>query len=72
LSTPKGNAMVKVNLCEGIMPDLVGLVTGLGHTAYDKFLAGKGVNPNELMSPVEDPGTGLEAAWGIRVKLTRA
>ncbi len=72
LSTPKGNAKVKVNLYEGIMPDLVGLVTGLGHTAYSEYLAGKGVNPYRLMSAVEDPVTGLEAAWGVRVKLTKA
>jgi anaerobic selenocysteine-containing dehydrogenase len=72
LSTPKGNAKVKVHLYDGIMPDLVGIVTGLGHTAYDKFLSGKGVNPYRLMSSVEDPGTGLEAAWGVRVKLTKA
>lgn len=72
LSTPKGKAMVKVYVREGIMPGLIGMVRGLGHTAYDRFLAGKGVNVNRLMSPVEDPGTGFEAAWGVRAKLTKA
>jgi anaerobic selenocysteine-containing dehydrogenase len=72
LSTPKGKAMVKVHLWEGIMPGLVGMVRGLGHTAYDRFLAGKGVNVNQLMGSVEDPGSGLEAAWGVRAKLTKA
>ena len=38
--------------------------------AYDKFLAGKGVNFNELIGPVEDSVSGLDAAWGIRVKLS--
>jgi anaerobic selenocysteine-containing dehydrogenase len=72
LSTPKGSAKVKVYLFDGIMPGLVGMVRGLGHTAYDKFLAGKGVNTNDLMGSVEDPGTGLEAGWGIRAKLAKA
>jgi anaerobic selenocysteine-containing dehydrogenase len=72
LSTPKGSAKVKVFLFDGIMPGLVGMVRGLGHTAYDRFLAGKGVNTNELMGSVEDPGTGLEAGWGIRAKLAKA
>jgi anaerobic selenocysteine-containing dehydrogenase len=72
ISTPKGTAAVKVYLFDGIMPGLVAMVRGLGHTAYDRFLAGKGVNTNALMSPVEDPGTGLEAAWGVRAKLVRA
>jgi hypothetical protein len=71
LSTPKGSANVRVFLFEGIMPGLVGLVRGLGHTGYDKFLAGKGVNTNDLMGSVEDPGSGLEAAWGIRARLTK-
>ncbi|MGE5258225.1 MAG: menaquinone reductase molybdopterin-binding-like subunit QrcB [Hyphomicrobiales bacterium] len=71
LSTPKGNASVKVFIFEGITPGLVGMVRGLGHTAYDRFVAGKGVNTNDLMGSVEDPGSGLEAAWGIRAKLSK-
>jgi hypothetical protein len=35
-------------------------------------LAGKGINFNELMGPVEDSVSGLDAAWGIRVKLAKA
>jgi anaerobic selenocysteine-containing dehydrogenase len=72
LSTPKGSARVRVTLSEGIMPGLVAMVRGLGHTAYDRFLAGKGVNINSLMSSVEAPGTGFEAAWGVRAQLTKA
>jgi anaerobic selenocysteine-containing dehydrogenase len=72
LSTPKGTARVKVTLSEGIMPGLVAMVRGLGHTAYDRFLAGKGVNINRLMGSIEAPGTGFEAAWGVRAQLTKA
>jgi hypothetical protein len=45
---------------------------GLGHTAYDKFLAAKGVNINDLIGPLEDPATGWDAAWGIRASLVKA
>lgn len=72
LSTPNGTARVRVTLTEGIMPGLVAMVRGLGHTAYDRFLSGKGVNVNRLMSSVESPGTGFEAAWGVRAQLTKA
>ena len=72
LSTPKGSVKVRVHHFDGIMPGLVALPRGLGHTAYDEYLAGKGVNFNELIGPVEDPVSGLNAAWGIRAKLTRA
>jgi anaerobic selenocysteine-containing dehydrogenase len=72
LTTPKSTARVKVHLSNGIMPGVVAIPRGLGHTAYDKFLAGKGVNYNQLSSPVEDPASGHDAAWGIRAKLSKA
>ena len=70
-----GEAFSKKARCAGllsIMPGLVAMVRGLGHSAFDAFVSGKGVNVNALMSPVEDPGTGLEAAWGVRAKLIKA
>jgi hypothetical protein len=45
---------------------------GLGHTAFDAYLSNKGVNVNQLIGAVEDPITGLDAAWGIRASLSRA
>jgi hypothetical protein len=48
------------------------MARGLGHTAYDGFLAGKGVNVNQLIGPMEDPASGLDAAWGIRARLAKA
>jgi anaerobic selenocysteine-containing dehydrogenase len=72
LETPAGRAAVKVHLSEGIQPGVVAMARGLGHSAFDKFLAGKGVNVNSLMGPVIDPASGYDAAWGIRAKLTRA
>ena len=72
VTTPKGEARVKVHLFEGLMPGIIAMPTGLGHTAYDSYLAGKGFNVNELIGPVEDPASGLDAAWGIRAKLAKA
>ncbi len=72
LSTPGGSARVKVRYFNGIMPDVIAIPTGLGHTAYDRFLAGKGINYNALVKTVEDPTTGLNAAWGMRAKLSKA
>jgi anaerobic selenocysteine-containing dehydrogenase len=72
LTTPIGQATVRVNLSEGIMPGVVAMVRGLGRTAFDKFIRGKGVNVNDLIGPVEDPTTGLDAAWGIKAKLAKA
>ena len=72
LETPRGKARVLVHLFEGIMPGLISIPKGLGHAAYDDYLAGKGVSANSLMGVVEDPITGLSATWGVRAKLTKA
>ena len=72
LKTPIGRASVRVNYDEGIMPGVVAMPRGLGHTAYDEYLAGKGFNFNELIGHVEDPVSGLNAVWGIRAKISRA
>lgn len=72
LKTPVGNATVRVHLTDGLMPGLVAMPRGLGHTAYSRFLAGKGTNANELIEPVEDPVSGLDAAWGILASLVKA
>jgi anaerobic selenocysteine-containing dehydrogenase len=72
LTTPGGSAKVKVYFFDGIMPGIIAIPRGLGHTAYDKFLAGKGVNYNALSEPLEDAATGLDAAWGVRAKLSKA
>jgi len=69
LSTPVGKAKVRVQYELGIMPGIVAMPRGLGHTAYDAYLADKGVNVNQLIGPVEDPASGLDAAWGIGAKL---
>jgi anaerobic selenocysteine-containing dehydrogenase len=70
LSTPKGKAEVKIHLFEGIMPGVIALPRGLGHTGYDDYLAGKGVNFNTLIGTVEDSDSGMDVAWGIRAKLS--
>ena len=72
LTTPRGQAQVRIHLFEGIKPGVIAMARGLGHTAYDGYLADKGVNINELIGPVEDPSSGHDAAWGIRAKLAKA
>lgn len=71
LTTPVGEARVRLHLNEGTMPGLAAMPRGLGHTAYDGYLAGKGVNINQLIGAVQDPASGLDAVWGIRAKLTK-
>ncbi len=72
LSTLKAKVKVRVHIFNGIKPGVIAMPTGLGHTAYDKYLAEKGINYNKLIGSVEDPVSGLDAAWGIRAKLAKA
>lgn len=72
LTTPVGTAKVMIHLNEGIMPGVVGIVKGLGHSFDNKYVSNKGVNINELIGPVIEPGSGLDAAFGIKVKISKA
>jgi len=74
LVTPKSKATVRVHLFEGVIPDVITMPRGLGHTAFNKewALENKGININDLIGPVSDPASGLDMAWGIKAKLNKA
>jgi len=72
LTTPAGTIRVNVHYFEGIMPGVVAMAKGLGHSGYDAYLANKGDNYNQLITPVEDPASGFDIAWGARAKLVKA
>ena len=70
LSLPKSSP-VKIHLFDGAMPDVIFIPVGLGHTAYDKYLRGKGVNPHSIIDQIEDPLSGQPTWWSTRVQLIR-
>ncbi len=72
LETPKGKAKVRIHVFEGVKPGVIAIARGLGHADTNMYMAGKGVNVNRLIGPVEDPISGFDAAYGIRAKLTVA
>jgi menaquinone reductase, molybdopterin-binding-like subunit len=72
LTTPAGSARVRVDFNDGIMPGVIGMVKGLGHRFDNKYVAGKGVNVNDLISPVIEPGSGTDAAFGVKAGISRA
>ncbi|MFW6081420.1 MAG: molybdopterin dinucleotide binding domain-containing protein, partial [Desulfosalsimonas sp.] len=72
LKTPSAEARVRINLFEGIMPGLVAMPVGLGHTAFNDYIAGKGENAYALLQAVSDPDSGLNTGWGSRASLSRA
>ncbi len=72
LKTAMGTAKVKIGLNEGMMPGVIGMPRGLGHTFNNPYVAGKGVNVNDLIGPVIEPGSGLDAAFGVKASLSKA
>ena len=71
IKSPVGELRVRVSLFEGAMPGIVYLLFGLGHTAYDEFSRGKGINPNDIIYSGKDPLSGHPVWWNTPVRLIK-
>ncbi len=69
--SPKGKIQARVHVFEGAMPGIVYMLLGLGHWAYDDFLRGKGVNPNDIIDGGLDPLSGQPVWWDTPVRLVK-
>jgi anaerobic selenocysteine-containing dehydrogenase len=78
LKTPHGEVSVRVHLSKGAPPPhgenpgYIFVAQGLGHTAYDEYIQGKGVNANDLVEVHVDSVTGIGMVWTTRAQLLRA
>jgi anaerobic selenocysteine-containing dehydrogenase len=71
VQSPAGEVQARIDLFEGAMPGIVYMPLGFGHTGYDEFLKGKGVNPNAIVQAGEDPVSGYPVWWNTPVKLVK-
>jgi anaerobic selenocysteine-containing dehydrogenase len=71
LQTERGTLKVRVHLTEAARPDVIFIPTGLGHSGFDSYIKGKGVNANMILVAQQDPVTGLATWWGTRVKISK-
>jgi anaerobic selenocysteine-containing dehydrogenase len=71
LRSTRGELTARIHLFEGAMPGVVFIPVGLGHTAYDRYLKGKGVNPYRIIKRAEDPLSGQPIWWNTRVKVMK-
>jgi anaerobic selenocysteine-containing dehydrogenase len=72
ISSTKGNLRARVHFFNGAMPGVVFLPMGFGHSAYDDYQKGKGLNPLEILDISPDPLSGLPAWWNTYVKVEKA
>jgi anaerobic selenocysteine-containing dehydrogenase len=71
LQTEGGTAKVRVHLTGAARPGLVFIPTGLGHSGFDSYIRGKGVNANAIVVAQQDKVIGLATWWGTRVKISK-
>jgi menaquinone reductase, molybdopterin-binding-like subunit len=71
VKSPSWEVGVRITLFEGAMPGILYMPLGLGHTAYDEFLKGKGANPNRIVYAGRDPLSGQPVWWNTPVRITK-
>lgn len=72
LETPQGKARVRIHVSPTVPPGLIAVVKGLGHWAYDEYVANKGVQVTALTEVQMDPVTALGVEGVTRARLVRA
>jgi anaerobic selenocysteine-containing dehydrogenase len=72
IESDRGKIPARLSLSEGAMPGVIFLPLGFGHTAYDEYQRGQGVNPNRIIEPGKDPLSGHMVWWSTRVRVSKA
>ena len=66
-----GQLEAPVCIFPGIMPDVIAMPIGQGHSEYGRYAKDRGVNPIQILAPQLQPGTG-DLAWSAtRVALVK-
>lgn len=69
VESPDGAVSVPVLTFPAIMPNVVAMPVGQGHSEYGRYASGRGANPIEILSSQMEPETGSLAWNATRVRL---
>ena len=69
VESPDGTVSVPVLTFPAIMPNVVAMPVGQGHSEYGRYASGRGANPIEILSSQMEPETGSLAWNATRVRL---
>ena len=69
VESPEGAISVPVLTFPAIMPNVVAMPVGQGHSEYGRYASGRGANPIEILSPQVESETGSLAWNATRVRL---
>ncbi|MDH3252690.1 MAG: molybdopterin-dependent oxidoreductase, partial [Ignavibacteria bacterium] len=65
-----GRLRVQAKVTQGIMPNVVAIPFGLGHTSLGRYAQGHGVNPNTIMRNLHDMLSGKPALQATKVSIS--
>ena len=69
IQSPHGQIRVPVYVYPAIMPDVVAMPIGQGHSTYGRYAKDRGVNPIEILSAQMEQHSGSLASSATRVKI---
>ncbi len=69
IKSPNGTLRAPVYIYPAIMPDVVAMPIGQGHSEYGRYAKDRGVNPIEILSPQQEAVTGNLASSATRVNI---
>jgi len=72
VESPLGSIKVTARVNPGIMPGVVSVPFGMGHTSYGRYAKGIGSNPVSLMKNKYDKLNGIPALQATKVKISLA
>lgn len=71
VESPTGKIKVPAYLYPAIMPGVVAMPIGQGHSAYGRYAKGRGANPIQILAPLTDVKSGALAWAATRVRITK-
>ncbi len=69
VESPHGRVTAPVFVYPAIMPNVIGMPIGQGHTDYGRYASGRGSNPIQILSPQLETETGGLAWAATRVAI---
>jgi molybdopterin-containing oxidoreductase family iron-sulfur binding subunit len=70
LESSVSSIRTKAKFSIGVLPNVVAVPFGLGHTSYGRYAKGHGVNPNSIMQETYDLVSGKPALEATKVKIS--